>query len=195
MDSRLCQGDILRDVSVLEDVKQSEDADNPALDVVTRDLPYVVTLTQDCDLEQDYASRANPQRPDFDKFLIMVLLCPAYPAAQFREGKHLDDDHPMQRFNSARWTSLQRNQIYRYHFLPASVDLQIPELALDFKQYFTMRRDTICGLDRNGHYLASICELFREDLCRRFAQYLTRIALPELSADSPSTSPDTVPSP
>jgi hypothetical protein len=176
VEPRLHQGDILRDVVVLERVVEGEEG----LEIQNRTLPYVVVLTQDCDLEQDFCSRADPNRMDCDKFLLTVLMCPAYPAAKLREGTHLGDEHPMQRLNGDLWKRAKANQSYRYHFLETETSVQVPELVLDFKQYFTLPRDEACKYAVAPHYVATANAIFRENLCRRFADYLTRIALPEL---------------
>ncbi|MBL6751087.1 MAG: hypothetical protein ISP90_11225 [Nevskia sp.] len=180
---RLHQGDILRDIEILEGVTEEVDPDGGEhLRERKRTLPYVVVLTQDCDLEQDFNSRANDARLDEDKFLLSILVCPAYPAAQLRAGVHLGEGHVMSRINSDRWKPLKDNQNPRYHFLADEQSLQVPEVVLDFKQYFTIPRDQAYGLSQASHYVATANALFREDLCRRFADYLTRIALPEIVA-------------
>lgn len=179
---RLFQGDILRDIEVLARTHSTVTGDDdPHLDISTRLLPYVVVLTQDCDLDQDYSAHQNANRRDNDKFLLSVLICPAYPAALVKDGKHLED-HQMQILNSNLWKPVKSNHNSRYHFLEADNQLQVPEVVLDFKQYFTVSRDEIYEQGFGTNYVATINTLFRESLSRRFAEYLTRIALPEFPA-------------
>jgi hypothetical protein len=84
----------------------------------------------------------------------------------------------MQSFNSNQWSLLKQNNMHRYHFLQEEQMMQLPELVLDFKQYFTSPREFFCERYK-GHYVTTLGPLFRETLSQRFAQYLSRIGLPE----------------
>ena len=173
---RLCQGDILRDFSIVEWATKKEGA----VEIHNRHLPYSVVITQDCDLEQDFYNRKDPSK-NTDKYLQSILLCPAYPAATFREGKHLNDlGQKMQNINSDMWRQLKENKLERYHYLTGWADLQAPESVVDFKHYFTVPRDIVYTNGLNQCYLATIAELFREHFSQRFAQYLSRIGMPEI---------------
>lgn len=179
---RLCQGDILRDVVLLETTTD----ENGDLDSVERFLPYVVVLTQDCDLEQDDKARTETPKKNDDKFLQSVLLCPAYQSLKVRAGTHLEElKMTMQSFNSTTWPPVKQNNVLRYHFLPEEQASQLPELVVDFKQYFTSSREFFCRRYK-GHYVTTLGPLFREALSQRFAQYLSRIGLPEFEASTPS---------
>lgn len=174
--ARLCQGDILRDVSLLEPTPNTDSED---IDVIRRTLPYVVVLTQDCDLEQDQSARMDEKKQDDDKFLQSVLLCPAYQSLRVRAGTHLEElELKMQSINSTNWNLLKQNNLSRYHFLPEELNVQLPELVLDFKQYFTSPR-AFMYMRYKGHYVTSLGPLFRESLSQRFANFLSRIGLPE----------------
>jgi hypothetical protein len=138
-------------------------------------------MTQDCDLEQDKQNRSSAESKNQDKFLQSVLLCPAYPAADIRAGTHLSDENlVMERLNSDRWKVVKGNNNARYHYLPEHPDYQIPESVIDFKHYFTVPREKISTTLKLQRRIGSVGELFREDLSLRFAQYLSRIGLPDL---------------
>lgn len=171
---RVCQGDILRDF-VYEVVSVSE-GKAKARDIT---YPYVVVLTQDCDLELDYNNRVKP-KDDQDKYLHRILLCPAYLAESLKSGEHLTElGLVMQRIGRQKWGDVETNQNQRYHFLYSYREYQIPDLVIDFKHFFTVARDTLYG--QGGKlYIGSLNELFRESLSQRFAYYLSRIGLPEL---------------
>lgn len=180
--TRLCQGDILRDVTLLE----ATDTDGD-LAVFERTLPYVVVLTQDCDLEQDDAARKETPKKNDDKDLQSVLLCPAYQSLKVRAGTHLEElGLTMQSFNKELWRPVTQNTAPRYHMLPEEPAVQLPELVLDFKQYFTSPREFFCKKYK-GSYVTSLGPLFRESLSQRFAHYLSRIGLPEFEAAKPAT--------
>ena len=183
-DARLCQGDILRDVTLLETTQKFGSDD---LDVFERTLPYVVVLTQDCDLEQDEKNRTDDKKQDDDKFLQSVLLCPAYQSLSVRAGTHLEGlGLKMQSINRANWNLVEQNTSPRYHFLPEEPSAQLPELVLDFKQYFTSPR-AFMYTRYKANYVTTLGPLFRESLSLRFANYLSRIGLPEFPAAKPAT--------
>ncbi|MYM24833.1 hypothetical protein GTP46_19540 [Duganella sp. FT135W] len=178
---RYRQGDVLRDVKIIEWAEVVDDA----LEVTERRLPYAVVLSQECDLEHDYANRNNLEKckTDTDKFLQTILLCPAYPAAQLRVGAHLQElEQKMQKFNSEQWKRLKQNNDYRYHYLVEDEDKQVPELVIDFKHYFTIPRSVAYRPEFRSNLTASLDDLFREHLSSRFAYYLSRIGLPELES-------------
>ena len=181
-EDRFRQGDILRDVTIVEWAAEVEDAPaDERLQIIDRVLPYLVVLSQDCDLEQDHKNRSDHKSDTHDKFLQSILVCPAYLEANFRAGTHLEDlGLKMQKINSENFRRIKSNQNYRYHYLPANRSLQVPELFIDFKHYFTGPRDLIYDEYRKKHYLATLDILFREDFSNRFAHYLSRIGLPEL---------------
>ena len=178
---RYRQGDILREVQIIE----WAEVVNEELIVSERYLPYCVVLSQECDLEHDFNNRTDHAKlgKNSDKFLQSILMCPAYPAEQLKEGTHLNGSgFLMQRLNSEEWRRVKQNSIYRYHFLPEQADFQLPELAIDFKQYVTIPRDVAYRQATRSKVLATLDDLFREHLSSRFAHYLSRIGLPELES-------------
>jgi hypothetical protein len=187
---RYYQGNILRDIKVvewaeeacIEEEKEGERVKSKSIEIRERAIPYSVVLTQDCDLEQDYNNRLKFDSPDNDKYIHSILLCQAHLAERLRLGTHLEDiGIRMRKINSDDWKQLKGNNLYRYHFLEAYQDLQIPELVIDFKHYLTIPRDILYTEAYKKQYLATISALFREDLSVRYSQYLSRIGLPDLS--------------
>jgi len=178
---RFHQGDILRDIELVEWAYKEEEEGGKKIALRKRNLEYVIIITQECDLEQDVKNRNDPEMANHDKFMQSILLIPAYPAEKVKRGIHLEEVR-MQQFGSRQWKLLQENRDYRYHYLVDHPEYQVPELVADFKHYFTIPRDIIYAEYQNPeHYLASLSELFRENLSIRFAQYLARIGLPEFT--------------
>ncbi len=179
---RLHQGDIFRDLTI--DLQKRADEGSTDIVVVEYLLPYCVLVTQDCDLEQDWVNRAEKRTIKRDKYLRHLLLLPAYPAEQLRTGTHIKDNPEdsawvMETFNSEKWRLVISNQNARYHYIAGDSELQLPDLAVDFKHYTTIPRDQM--YERAGElYRGTISALFREELSNRFAHYLSRIALPDL---------------
>lgn len=170
---RITQGDILRDFEFI--------IGGHGRNIIQIKFPYVIILSQDCDLTWgcNFFNR-SPDKP-FNQFLHNILLTPAFPAEIARTGEHLNKLYGFKssNINSSNWKIVKQNRDPRYHYLPADIDLQIPDLLIDFKAYYTIPFDYIIELYAES-YQATINELFREDLSQRFAFFLTRIALPEL---------------
>ena len=168
---RICQGDILKDLDFI--------FGDPAIDTVKEriSLPYAVVLSQDCDLQSDFNCRVDS--PNQDKYLISLLVCPAFILEDFAHGEHRSD-WQMAQYNSDLISRIKNNDTYkRYHFLQGEKDLSIPDLVIDFKHFFTLPRDFVYN-QKSHNYVASLNELFREELSQRFSNYLSRIGLPEV---------------
>lgn len=175
---RLSQGDILRDLELVE-WASVVGTEPKQIDIKRRVLPYAVVLSQECDLYQDLQNRSDLGKATQDKYLHSVLLGPAYPAQNVREGSHLRMlDVQCERLNTDRWRQVQQNNNDRYHFLPAFDPLQVPDLVLDFKHFLTAPRGVLLDVKATA-YVASLGQLFRENLSQRFANFLARIALPD----------------
>ncbi|MDY6895403.1 MAG: hypothetical protein SVO01_08340 [Thermotogota bacterium] len=170
---RIYQGDILRDFEYTEWAC----IEGNKVKMMVRTIPYLVILTQDCDLKWDYNNHNN-QVGNHDKFLHSILVCPAYLSEEFRQGIHLEGlGFEMGKINSKIWGNVKNNQNQRYHYLERDKELNIPDLVIDFKHYYTIQRDLLYrGI--KDHYIATVNELFREALSQRFSYYLSRIGVP-----------------
>jgi hypothetical protein len=189
--NRICQGDIFKDVEIpVVNAKASNKGE-----VESVDFDFLVVLSQDCDLDTDinnHASlkenkfddfkKAHPIAGENDKFLHSILLCPAYLIEEFKNGDHLKKNlgYKMDKITSKRWDQIKINQNPRFHHLDKFTDLQVPELVIDFKHYYTMSRDSAYNI-LLGQYVATTNELFREFLSQRFSFYLSRVGLPPIN--------------
>jgi len=172
-EERICQGDIFRDFEYLEYTPNSKKTGTGTMKI----FPYLLILSQDCDLELDCKNRTNSE-DNQDKFLFSILACPGYLAEELRKGIHLKEYKlKMQTINTERWNNIKNNQNPRYHFLKGEKTFQIPDLVLDFKHYYAISRDVLYK-NFEDCYIGSLNELFREALSQRFAYYLSRIGLP-----------------
>jgi len=174
--SRICQGDIFEGY-----VHESSKVVNDVLETLVINFPFIIILTQDCDLESDSRNRDQSvtERKNNDKYLQEILFAPAYKAESFRAGDHLSNFNlKMETFNTKTWPYLTSNQKERYHYFPENQDSKIPALVVDFKHYYTLPREDVYAIYPEK-YKVSIDTLYREDLSQRFAHYLSRIGLPE----------------
>jgi len=178
---RVCQGDIYRDIEIKSALKVIESNGQDEFEFEAVKYNYAVVLTQECDLEQDHNNRKE-SGDKHDKFIPSVLLAPAYLAEQLRLGAHLEElGLNMEKINTSRWKTIRQNDNVRYHFLPKNISFSVPDLVIDFKHYFTMLRDQLYEiLKEDEYYVASLADLFREDLSHRFTYYLSRIGLPKI---------------
>ncbi|NPV61890.1 MAG: hypothetical protein HPY61_04545 [Methanotrichaceae archaeon] len=170
------QGDVLREVKFSD---WDWDTEKNEVIIYEKKLPYIVVLTQDCDLEQDFKCRTTAEKND-DKILQAILVCPAYGWEDFIKGDHLKDFNlKMESINSNKRNLIKTQQVARFHYLEEDPESQIPSLVIDFKHYYTLPVEFLCYIYKR-HYVTSMNELFRESLSQRFSFYLSRIGLPEI---------------
>lgn len=179
--SRPAQGDIFKDVSIpiLNQIEVNDKGELENIDAAIVQLNYCVILSQECDLEQDFHNRSNPDK-DQDKYLPTILIAPAYLSEKLRAGEHLQElNLKMQRITSEPWKIVKKNNENRYHSIPAALDLNIPDLTVDFKHYHTISRDFFYTNILDTCYAGSLTYLSRELMSQRFCNYLSRIGLPD----------------
>ncbi|HNW43265.1 MAG TPA: hypothetical protein PKI19_02100 [Elusimicrobiales bacterium] len=186
---RICQGDILRDIKFRIVYPSTDPAKENIKEIF---FPYVIILSQDCDLKN--SSRPPKSGKEAlpggvlikNQFLPNVLFAPAFPIDLIASGDHFKEVFGLcqEVISSDRKKRIRQNQDDRYHFLGTFQQLQIPDLVIDFKAYFTLPIETISSLHAT-HYQATLSELFRERLNQRFANYFSRIGLPELYPPTP----------
>lgn len=174
---RISQGDIIRDVEYIERVIEHDGV----LEISKIVFPFVIVLTQDCDLEQDHTFRTMGKSTQ-DKWLISVLVAPLYNALHVFNGEHLSSvGIASQKINRKKTEGhlLQRNQSPRYHFLEFPQEVPVVSSVIDFKHYFSVPVPYLVEQKVSG-FVCSVSELYREDISHRFSAFLSRIGLPEM---------------
>jgi hypothetical protein len=173
---RICQGDILKDVPYIERVIEKEGI----IELPIIYFPYVIVLTQDCDLEQDHVFRIENKETQ-DKLLISVLVAPLYNVDHVFNGEHLIDiGIKSQKINrtGTEGKYLLQNQRPRYHYLDFPEELPIVPSVIDFKHYFSVNL-LFLQEHKAKNFICTVSELYRESISQRFAAFLSRIGLPE----------------
>lgn len=168
---RLCQGDILENVEVIENITISKDK----ITLQKVSFPYIVILNQECDLERDFDSA---QEKPTNLRLLHIAIAPAFLFESFLSGKHWGDIFTTTKAQKRGDTTVKKiidNEIPRYHYLNFG-EPAIPELIIDFKHFFTINRSTI--YEQKSNRIACIDDLFREKINQRFSYYISRIGLP-----------------
>ena len=130
--NRVCQGDLFEDFVYPEWVAR----EGKKIRIQNRNIPYLIVLTQDCDLERDHVNHISETEKQ-DKYLQSILVCPAYQADELQKGEHLKNlKFKMEYQNKNKWKTIKQNDNPRYHYLGAFG--QIPALTLDFKHYYSI---------------------------------------------------------
>lgn len=184
---RVHQGDIFREIGVIEFLYQ-----RPESWVISKiNFPFIIVLSQDCDLEQDHSFRKSqtlrqdnpPDGPEDDKtqdkVLLSTLVAPLYNVEHVYEGDHLKHlGLRMQKIykNKTPGKLLRQNQTQRYHFL-SFPDSEVPDSVVDFKHFFTVNLLYLHNL-RRTNFVCRLSPPYREDVNQRFAAFLGRIGLP-----------------
>ena len=149
-------------------------------------FPYVIVMSQDCDLEHSYKSELDTVNDSVinKQFLPNIIVVPSFPSEIVKAGKHLLDIFNIKQtqYGKDDWKYISQNRNERYHFLNGYLDFQVPDLVIDFKTYFSFPAGNLKKVFKE-HYLATVNELFRERLSQRFTNYFSRIALPEIALE------------
>mgnify|MGYP001179148142 CR=1 FL=1 len=172
--SRVFQGDIFKNVEYIEYAKE----ESGIIEVSKIIFPFVIVLTQDCDLEWDYKYRwSRTTYGNQDKWLLSTLVAPLYNAEHMFEGSQLSklnmNMSPLGRNSS----TLKNNKNPRYHYLEFSDEIPIVISIIDFKHYFSVNNLYLKKIIRSN-FVCRVSELYREDISQRFASFLSRIGLP-----------------
>jgi len=175
--SRIVQGDIFRDVDHIEYV----DIRNGILNVSKIVFPFVIILSQDCDLAQDYKYRYSRSKcNDHDKFLLSVLVAPLYNVEHVYAGEHLQEiDQKMAQINKTKTPgkNLRNNETPRYHYLEFPSNVPIVASVIDFKHYFSISVEYL-RRHKKDNFVCQLSDLYKEDVSQRFSSFLSRIGLP-----------------
>lgn len=187
--SRIRQGDIYREIKHIERVEIKRGI----LEISRIIFPYIIVLTQDCDLESDERNRNEVEKkPEFnhDKYLFSALVAPLYNFEHFIAGEHLSNlGLKMRRdMSGAEKKKIKINEVPRFHYIAFPEELDIVDSVIDFKHYFSVNIETLTSL-RKKDFVCCISELFREEISDRFGHYLARIGVPW-----PKPIPEAVPS-
>jgi hypothetical protein len=172
----LRQGEVLTGVIQRRRSFRSLGENNPELEEIQH--PYVLVVSQDCDLEQDHRQRTNTEAPanTSDKLMPNVLLVQAVKAqeliAALPKGKDI-------------YKRVIQNKDERYHVLQRvephadSTAVGVPALGIDFKRCFSVPTDELyVQLSSHAIRRTRLYSPYLEHFSKRFADFLNRVALP-----------------
>ena len=174
-ESRICQGDIFHDLEIVENVEETSFGAR----VHYLRFPLVVCLNQDCDLSRDDRDKQE-ENSNKNCRLLHLIVAPVFFLDTFKSGEHwgqIFDIGDKFKLDKTTGKKLTNNEDPRYHFLHFLDNKPLPDLVIDFKHFFTISTQYMySNLDKR---VCSIEELYREKISQRFANYLSRIGLPE----------------
>lgn len=181
-DSQIHQGDIYRDIDYIEYAHIIDGH----IEISKIHYQYVMVLSQECDLTQDFNERQKDfqtQRITYDKIIQSVIVVPMFNFEHFKDGSHLSNlgftmTNSYSNLNKTPAKTLMQNNNPRYQYLEFDESVPIVTSVMDFKRFFTVDINTLykkCA----EHYICSLDILFRERVSQRFANFLSRIGLPD----------------
>ena len=177
---RISQGDIFKDIEIVETCSINKQK----MELITLRFPYMVCLNQDCDLNSDYNERhktdndGNELLSNKDVKLFHLIVAPIFNYDAFKDGTHWNNIRTSAASKSKTLCQkIEQNEIPRYHYLDLPGGLIYPKAIIDFKHFFTIKRDVL--YDNIDKRILSLDVLFRERLTQRFSNYFCRIGLPE----------------
>jgi hypothetical protein len=143
----------------------------------TRTHPFAVIMSQDCDLDQDFRTRSEGKSSP--NLIPNILFCEVATAHELF--------NVIRQTNRKLWDRIKINKDERYQFLQKieaacdRLNQGLPELALDFKRYFSLPTDEVYRRIEFGEAMRRCVMVspYLEHLSSRFASYLSRVALPE----------------
>lgn len=191
---RLRQGEILVELVRVRQTLDSIGRDNVRLLEISH--PFVIVLTQDCDLSQDAAARdkeaqasKNPALLNDEDFLRQhgnapkhkienVLFCEAFATSELKKNAPQGKDI---------WKRIIQNKDERYQCVEAIPPDQdwasqgIPSLGCDFKRFFTVPADELYKRLELQQIVrrSRLVTPYAEHLLHRFCNYQARVPLPE----------------
>ena len=171
---RIYQGDLLKNVEITINDNVGE-----KISGINIKFPYVVVLSQDCDLEQYFSALVN-KKEVFNQYIPNILIVPCFLNDDFKTGENLlylrirQNSH-----NSSEMKQIKNLQVPRYHYIPQDEMLEIPDLFIDFKVFYTIAPEQLFKKYKDL-YIATVNALFREKITQRYTNYISRIGLPNL---------------
>lgn len=157
--------------------------------------PYAIVVTQDCDLEQDYAARYR-RTAGAHRLLTNILFCEVEEADIIRYGnedKYSDKNIPEDKKARSKtittdpWKIIRQNKDERFHYLSKvevhedALNKGIPHMGVEFKRYFTIdTREVYYQIKNLGAERRCVLKSpYLEHFSVRFHYYHYRVALPK----------------
>jgi hypothetical protein len=166
----ILQGEILSGIQQPILTISENSADTQEFEV--KDHPWVIVMSQDCDLDQDYRKEVGSSLPN----ILLSEVSIAEVANQLIRNQGTS--------GAQRWDRIRKNNEPRYHFLekPRPDDdadrAVLEEFVIDFKRYFTLpSKELYAQLEKQVKRRSVLNSPYLEHLAHRFHSYHSRVAL------------------
>lgn len=177
-DGPLLQGEILSNLPQARLIIESAPSEGQGVfDIGVH--PWVIVMSQDCDLEQDYRARNGSNQPD--KKIPNILFCEMTTSGELFKLIYSAGGPA-----SAIFQRIVQNNDPRYQFLEKTeaaydaLGTGLDELCIDFKRYFTIPAEEVYfRLSQSTRRRCYLLSPYLEHLALRFYSYQSRVALPE----------------
>lgn len=172
---RICQGDMFHDIEIIESIVEND----LGIEVKKLHFPMVICLNQDCDLNSDDRDKQK-EGVNRNCRLLHLIVAPVFNFNSFMMGSHwgsLFDPGKKYKKDGTEISKIQINDDSRYHYLHFDVESGLPDMIIDFKHFFTVSTSYL--YQNIGKRVRAVDELYREKISQRFANYLSRIGLPD----------------
>src|SRR5574344_1462118 len=134
---RIFQGDIFQNIDMVENYYE----ENEELVLKKINFPYVICLTQDCDLLSDYRDKTEKPNENRNCKLLQIIIAPLFNFEKFKSGEHwgkiFDACSPIKP-NKSNGQAIMKNETPRYHYLEFAEYSHLPPMIADFKHFFTI---------------------------------------------------------
>lgn len=176
----ILQGDIFKNVSYIYKTSETD----KYVDFTEFEFPYVIVLSQSCDISAMSKLISNGGKSL--KFMPSVLVAPIYDKESLKSGIILNDvikfvDYDISKenlFGSKEFNIISNDDHSRFHVLkfknPDIIEYAIP--MIDFKHYFTVSPEYLYSIRKQR--ICHLKQLFCEQITLRFANHLSRVAIP-----------------
>ena len=174
------QGDILTNVSYTYEVNITNDK----VDVIQFEFPFVLVLSQSCDLE--HGNRLlNKEIKSEAKVMFSAIVVPFFEFDTIRTGKHLHylSKYKLMDFN-INSDFIQKDEIsvirngmhYRYHLLQMATDEnKYPDYIIDFKTFFTLNLNELQKM--KPRRIGRLGDIETQQIVGKFANFLSRVGI------------------
>ena len=180
-DIPISQGDIFQNVRYA----YIDFEDDEKVNIVELEFPLAIIISQACDvrfMDELQAKRSGK----ITKFMPSILLCPIYDESTLKKAKHIDEitlknilELTNDIFFYSKDVHVTKNDLhYRYHALNVTMNKKvlIQDMIIDYKHYFSVPIKYL--FENKSNRIASLEPIFAEQITLKFANYLSRVAIP-----------------
>lgn len=157
-----------------------------SIHVIEYEFPLAIIVSQACDVISMEDLLLNKSGKSI-KFMPSILMCPIYDKETAKNGSHLEEAFSTLKvtlqkdvlFTTKEYQVAEKNWHYRYHPFKVSVKdaIVLDNQVIDFKNYFSVPMSYL--IDNRKNRLYQLEDLFAEQITLKFANFLTRVPIPD----------------